>query len=275
MNKYLIRKPHTQDSSPMQDSSPVQESFPVQDSSSSFKRIRVDFNLENLLSNPGLRQKISSYHPNNHDEIRRHYLTKGPCQPILHDFPLSYFSEKPCRFGSEWYVNRKWLEYSINKDAAFCIYCYLFGQQDVSKQGGGETLITKGFKLWNQVVKLDFHAKGVNSAYNQAVKKSEDLLKEKQHIQSVLVKQSNKDKRDYRVQLNAIVDCIRFFLCRGLAFRGHDESQGSSDKGNFLKLLQFLGDHNKYINEVLQTAPKNCKLTHLDIQKRHCKCNCT
>ena len=124
-------------------------------------------------------------------------------------------------------------------------------------------------------MKLDFHAKGVNSAYNQAVKKSEDLFKEKQYIQSVLVKQSNKDKRDYRVQLNAIVDCIRFFLCRGLAFRGHDESQGSSDKGNFLKLLQFLGDHNKYINEVLQTAPKNCKLTHLDIQKRHCKCNCT
>ncbi|XP_050256643.1 uncharacterized protein LOC126702070 [Quercus robur] len=105
------------------------------------------------------------------------------------------------------------------------------------------------------------------SAHYQAIKKSEDLLKEKQHIQSVLVKQSNKDKLDYQVQLNAIVDCIRFFLCQELAFRGHDESQGSSDKGNFLELLQFLGNHNKSINEVLQTAPKNCKLTHSDIQK--------
>ena len=56
-------------------------------------------------------------------------------------------------------------------------------------------------------------------------------------------------------------------LCRGLAFRGHDESQSSSDKGNFLELVQFLGDHNESINEVLQKAPKNCKLTHLDIQK--------
>ena len=121
MDKYLIRKPRTQDSSP------------VQDSSSSFKQIRVDFNLENLLSNPGLRQKISSYHPNNHDEIRRHYLTKDPCQPVLHDYPISYFSEKPRRFRSKWYVNRKWLEYSIDKDAAFCFYCYLFGRQDVGK----------------------------------------------------------------------------------------------------------------------------------------------
>ena len=76
MEKYLIRKPRTQDSSPMQDS------FLVQDSSSSSKRIHVDFNLENLHSDPGLRGKISSYHPNNHYKIRRFYLQKGPCQPI-------------------------------------------------------------------------------------------------------------------------------------------------------------------------------------------------
>ena len=79
IDKYLIRKSRTQDSSPMQDSS------------SSSKRIRVDFNLENLPLDPELRQKISSYHPNKHDEIRRHYLTKGPCQPVLHDYPISYF----------------------------------------------------------------------------------------------------------------------------------------------------------------------------------------
>ena len=188
-----------------------------------------------------LRQKISSYHPNNHDEIRRHYLTKGPCQLVLNVFPLSYFSEKPCRFRSDQYIGRKWLEYSIDKDVAFCFCCYLFGRQYVGKQGGGETFVTKGFKLWNQVAKLDSHVGGVNSAYSQAVKKGEDLLKEKQHIQSVLVKQSNKDKHDYRVQLNAIVDCIRFLLCRGLVFRGHDESQGSVIKEIFLSLYNFWG----------------------------------
>ena len=92
-------------------------------------------------------------------------------------------------------------------------------------------------------------------------------MKEKQHIQSVLVKQSNQDKIEYWVQFNAIVDCIRFLLCWGLAFYGHNESQGSSDKGNFLEFLQFLGDHNESINEVLQKVPKNCKLTHYEIQK--------
>ena len=116
-------------------------------------------------------------------------------------------------------------------------------------------------------MKLNSHVGGVNNAHNQAVKKSEDLLKERQHFQSVLVKQSNRDEIEYRVQLNAIVDCIKFLLCRGLAFHGHNKSQGSSDKGNFLELLQFWGDHNESIYEVLQKAPKNCKLTHHDIQK--------
>ena len=79
------------------------------------------------------------------------------------------------------------MEYSIDKDAVICLYCYLFGQ-DVGKQGGGETFVTKGFKLWNQKEKLSSHVR-VNSAHNQAIKKSEDLMKEKQHIQCVLVKQ--------------------------------------------------------------------------------------
>ena len=95
MDKYLIRKPHTQDSSP------------VQDSSSSSKRIRVDFNLENLPSDPRLWEKILSYHLNNHDEIRRFYLQKGPCQPVLHKYPSTNFSRKTRQFSSDWYVNRK------------------------------------------------------------------------------------------------------------------------------------------------------------------------
>ncbi|KAM4068423.1 hypothetical protein ACB094_12G010600 [Castanea mollissima] len=207
MDEYLIKKLRTQDS------------YPVQDSSPSSKRSRVDFNLESFPSDPGLRQKISSYHPNNHDEIRRHYLGKGPCRPP-HDYPS----------------NGMKLEIGWNIDAAFCFYCYLF-EKDVSKQGGGDTFVTKGFRLWNQLRKLDSHVGGVNSAHNQA--------------------QSNQDKAEYRIQLNAIVDCVRFLLFRGLAFRGHNESQGSSDKGNFIELLQFLGDHNESINE----------LTHHDIQK--------
>ena len=61
---------------------------------------------------------------------------------------------------------------------------------------------------------------GLNEIKARKFVPQQNLMKKKQHIQSVLVKQSNQDKIEYRVQLNAIVDCIRFLLCRGLAFRG-------------------------------------------------------
>ena len=124
----------------------------MQDSSStsSSKQICVNFNLENLCSDFGLREKISSYHFNNHDEIRGFYLQQGPCQSVLHKFSPTNFFGKPCRFNFDWYVSRNWLEYSIDKDTVFCLYCYLFGK-DVGKQEGGETFVTKGFKHWNQI----------------------------------------------------------------------------------------------------------------------------
>ncbi|KAF8411895.1 hypothetical protein HHK36_004453 [Tetracentron sinense] len=93
-------------------------------------------------------------------------------------------------------------------------------------------------------------------------------MNQKQHIRTVVRKQLDQSRRDYRVRLNASIDCIRFILRQGLTFRGHDESEDSNNKGNFLKLLQFLSNHNESIrNVVLQNAPKNLKLTAPDIQK--------
>ena len=70
------------------------------------------------------------------------------------------------------------LQNEVLTNAVFCLYCYLFGQ-DVGKQGRGETFVMKGFKLWNQKEKSNSHVGEVNSAYNQVVKKSEDLVNEK------------------------------------------------------------------------------------------------
>jgi hypothetical protein len=40
---------------------------------------------------------------------------------------------------------------------------------------------------------------------------------------------------------------VRFFLLQVLAFRGHDESSTSSNKGNFLELLQWYKDKDKNV----------------------------
>ena len=76
-----------------------------------------------------------------------------------------------------------------------------------------------------------------------------------------LSKQSDQVRADYHTRLTASIDCIRFLLCQGLTFYGHDESEKSTSEGNFLKLLHFLSDHNEDIKRVvLKNALENLKM---------------
>lgn len=53
-----------------------------------------------------------------------------------------------------------------------------------------------------------------------------------------------------------------------MAFRGHDESDDSNNKGNFLELLLWYSNRNEEVKKVvLKNAPANLKLTSPDIQK--------
>ena len=73
--------------------------------------------------------------------------------------------------------------------------------------------------------RFHIHVGGPNSAHNEAWRKCEALMNEKQHIEAVISRQTTQARNDYRTRLNASVDCVRFLLRQGLAFRGHDESE--------------------------------------------------
>ncbi|XP_048426604.1 uncharacterized protein LOC125470892 [Pyrus x bretschneideri] len=68
-------------------------------------------------------------------------------------------------------------------------------------------------------------------------------------------------------------DSIAFILSNlpsdlELVFLGNDESEHSSNHGNFLELLQFLADHSEDVKAItLKNALENHKLTSPDIQK--------
>lgn len=101
------------------------------------------------------------------------------------------------------------------------------------------------------------HLGDVNSAHNQAWRNCQALMKQKQHIEGVSCKQSNQVKEDCRIHLTDIIDCIRYLLAQGLAFRGNDESISSRNKGNFLELISFLVNHNEDIYKVWKTCRGN------------------
>ena len=245
-----------------------ESSIPTEKNDNSIKSSKVDFDPKELETDPGLRIPILEYHPNIRDQVRRAYIDKGPCQPRLHKFPKTQFGKQLRKFHQGWFDEyANWLEYSIAKDAAFCLCCYLF-KPNIGDQAGGESFVGKGFKNFKQKDKFQKHVGGPYSAHNQALRKCEALKNQKQHIGSFFEKQTEKARSEYRSRLSASVDCVRFLLRQGLAFRGDDESENSSNRGNFRELLQFLADHNDDIKSVtLENAPENLKLTSPDIQK--------
>lgn len=94
------------------------------------------------------------------------------------------------------------------------------------------------------------------------------ILIKKQHIETCISIQTEHDRKDYQNRLIETIDVIRFYLSQGLAFQGHDEIKESTNRGNFLALLEFLANHNEDIKKVvLEYAPGNNKLTSPDIQK--------
>ncbi|CAN6690921.1 unnamed protein product [Malus baccata var. baccata] len=97
---------------------------------------------------------------------------------------------------------------------------------------------------------------------------AKDLMTQKQHIETFVIKQTDEARVNYHTLLSGALDCIRWLLRQGMAFRGHDESLKSSNRGNYIELMQFLADHNEKVRKVVfENAPKNLKYTFSDIQK--------
>ncbi|XP_004308301.1 PREDICTED: zinc finger MYM-type protein 1-like [Fragaria vesca subsp. vesca] len=231
-------------------------------------RVEAEINLSELPSDPGLRKKISDYPLSIQDQVRRVYLQRGPCQPKDHKFVKTKCGAKYRKFIVAWFNDfPNWLEYSIDKDCAYCLCCYLF-KTNFRDQAGGDAFSSKGYRNWKEKSRLYVHVGDLNSAHNHALRKCEDLVNERQHIRNIINKNAKQSRTDYRICLTASVECIRFLLRQGLAFRGHDESENSSNQGNFVELLQFLADHDEQVRAVaLKNAPANLKLTSPTIQK--------
>jgi hypothetical protein len=210
----------------LEDEESIKASSHVTQSSS--KKSHIEINPNTLLTDPGLRGPIYEYHINDRDAIRRAYLQKGPCQSSHCDFPQKQFGNISTlrRFNPAWFgAYPIWLEYSIAKDAVFCLYCYLF-----KSKGGVDSFVGEGFSNWKKKEeRFDLHI-GQSSSYNNAARiKCENLMNEKQSIITLLSEQTVKSQSDYRTRLNASIECARFLLHQGLPFYDHDECECSSN----------------------------------------------
>jgi hypothetical protein len=132
-------------------SSPTSDIVISENSSKKSRRVDVnEFDISSLEFDPGLRRQIWEYNVNQRDEIRRAYIKAGPYQFIHPDYPKSGDRNHLRSFQPSWFnLFPSWLEYSREKDAAFCLPCFLF-----NKPSGHPTqrvFTIDGFKNWKKV----------------------------------------------------------------------------------------------------------------------------
>ncbi|XP_047256216.1 uncharacterized protein LOC124888972 [Capsicum annuum] len=204
-----------------------------QSSSSNVNRscLITDLDLGSLKADPGEIRPISDYDPRIRDEVRKYYIEKGPCQPILKPYASSEIGGRIRQFASSWFKgsHSTWLEYSVEKDAAYCLF---------------------------------------NSVHHKCYNKILDLSNRRQSIQVVLDKHFEKLKSENRIHLEASINVAKLLLYYKLPFRGHEESESSSNQGYFLGLLRWHGDNHPDVGKViLEKAPQNDTLTCPMIQK--------
>ena len=231
----------------------------------------LSFDIDNLERDPGLRPQIWDYPINLRDEVIRAYLEKGPYQIHLSEYPLS--TEKhPRRFQFSWFKKFPWLEYSPAKDAAYCFPCFLFSKPVV--RHGTDAFTVKGFTNWKKVndgkrcAFLNHVGQDPCSPHNNAKKCCQDLLNQSQHIDKVINAHSLEQKEENRLRVKTSIDVVRWLASQGCAFRGHDETSDSSNRGNFLELVSLLASYNEKVSSiVMENAPKNAKYTSHMIQK--------
>ncbi|XP_050147382.1 uncharacterized protein LOC126622675 [Malus sylvestris] len=112
------------------------------------------------------------------------------------------------------------------------------------------------------------HVGPVGSVHNKAREAATNFMNQATHIEMAVSKHSDQARKAYCTCLNASIKCTKFLLRQGLPFRGHDESATSSNRGNYLELLQFLADNNDKVREVvMENAPGNLRLVAPSIQK--------
>ena len=84
----------------------------------------------------------------------------------------------------------------------------------------------------------------------------------------------------YRALLEASIDCLRFRLLQGLPACGHDESETSLNRANFIELLKYTAKHDEKVRKVVlenawgntqMIAPSIQKISSMLVQKRQLK----
>ncbi len=151
-----------------------------------------------------------------------------PIQPKRTEYPITRVGKTKRMFSVKWFEEHRWVEWSEEKDAAFCFPCRYF---DVDSK---TSLATTGWRDWGNAYKIfPKHAltrQHITSVEMLACRRKADQT---QITAMVLINKEYAARCALnRENLHTIITSVRYLACQTLSFRGQDESESSIKKGN-------------------------------------------
>ncbi|KAJ1294689.1 hypothetical protein BS78_01G165000 [Paspalum vaginatum] len=219
-----------------------------------------------VTADPALRIPIERFHHNIRDDVKRTYLLKGPTQPRGHEFPCKNFRA----FRAQWFNDYDWLEYSVSKDTAYCFYCFLFRKEAEHEKFVYDVFSKTGYDNWKNATCRGFpdHCRAVGGCHNKARQRADDFRNQRTSISRKFESNTVDKEERYEARVTAALDIARFLISQGHAFRGHDESASSLNKGNFLEMLDWYKKRNDDVRTAFnELCPQNAQMTSHYIQQ--------
>ncbi|CAF3976119.1 unnamed protein product [Rotaria sp. Silwood2] len=184
---------------------------------------------------------------------------EGPTQPKLVSYPIN--KDKRC-FRSKWFSAFVWLEYSVEKDLSFCFYCrHFLNGSNLSNRDQSDAFLV-GFSRWKRAFckKQGFLRHQTSRCHIIAEKNYKEYLLRRESSSSVvhvMDKSRQEAIKNNRQKLMKIVCLLHLCARQMIALRGHDESEGSSNRGNFLELLRWAATDDPIAATILDESAKN------------------
>ncbi|XP_058744296.1 uncharacterized protein LOC131616856 [Vicia villosa] len=104
------------------------------------------------------------------------------------------------------------------------------------------------------------------------MKHYDDYNNQRQSVTSIFARETRESEELYKIHLACSLDCTRYLIAQGIAFRGHDESSTSLKKGNFREMVDWVKSNDEKVRDAFDHGPKNCTMTSDDIQKELATC---
>ena len=189
-----------------------------------------------------------------------------PVQPRI-KYPSSSAGTKRKAFNSDWFSKYRWLEYSQERDSAYCYACRIFAISAKKSDAFTHT----GFRDWK-------HATGQNGSlakHDSSHTHRQAMLSWAEYVKNAdrntLIGDRLDSTRCQQIQenrhyLKSIAEVILLCARQDLALRGHRESMESSNRGNFLEILELVTGHDEVVKDKLKNGPRNAIYTSPNIQ---------